>query len=59
MIVTVCHEFAISVRLQAGVLYGVSARGITEREIGDTQRLSQQSPVVIAAARVEVREAFG
>jgi hypothetical protein len=34
--------------------YTVSGAGVTERQIGDTQRLRG-----VAAARVEVREAFG
>jgi hypothetical protein len=39
MIVTVCHEIGMSLRLHSDVLYGVSTAGVTERQSGDTQRL--------------------
>ena len=58
MIVTVGYYSATRVQLPSTVLYGVS-RGGPRRGRSATQKVWYTEPTVIAAARVEVREAFG
>ena len=59
MTITVRHCSTTPMQLQKEVLYGVPDAGVHWRGRSATQKVWYTAPTVIAAARVEVREAFG